>query len=123
MPETEWTCQTCGGREPDSVTHCRTCRNPKGSPQVPFVLTVYGGPGHRFYFFPPGMEAMDDVPFLTYTAKMLTDGIADGTLTEGCFNDNRTNSTWGPFVSLWPEEFQFLKTALSEADLGHNEDY
>ena len=116
----DWECLTCGSREPASATRCRTCRNPKGSPPVPFELTVYGD----FPFFFPGMESgPENCGVVTLTEDQLDQGIIKGVYTEGHFNEYRTDSTWGPFTSLWPERFQPLKTAYGPADEGHNEDY
>jgi hypothetical protein len=114
-----WTCKTCKGRETESATHCRTCRNPRGSPQAPFVLKVY-----EWSFMDVGAGEGGNMAFMEFTAEQLRRGIKSGEFFEGCFNGHRCHSTWGPFISLWPEEFQFLKTDGYEGpNMGHPEDY
>lgn len=119
--EWDWECRTCGSREPASATQCRTCRNPKGSPKAPFELSVYGD----FSFLYPGMDSgPDQSSVVTLNEDQLDKGIIAGIYTEGCFNGFRCNSTWGPFISLWPERYQALKTdGYTEPNSGFNEDY
>jgi hypothetical protein len=116
-----WECNTCGSREPKSATHCRTCRNVKGSPQAPFELIVHSpsavlidGDGVR----------TETCPISRLTEQQLRDGINRGVYKAGQFNGLRVNSTWGPFISIWPEWTRLLKTdGYTGANEGHNEDW
>lgn len=82
-----------------------------------FILTVYG----PFNFLnEEGENGPDVVPFIDYTEAMLQLGILDGTLTEGCFNKQRTKPPW---VVDWPRPYQKLKTAYAEPFSGHNEPF
>jgi hypothetical protein len=114
-----WECLTCGRKHRDDETKCGSCGNPRGSAPVPFVLKVYD-----WGFMDEATGESGRIDFVEFTDEQLDKLIESGDLFEGCFDDHRCDSTWSPFISRWPERFQFLKTdGYTGPNEGHPEDF